>query len=326
MAISKSFFGLRSGSTASLTFSGYRGKQVTKERVSKISNPQSSAQMQQRLLIPMLAQCRSMLTDLVDHSFEGVMYGYQSRQHFSAINLKKGVLHVKSWVPKGAREPGIADYIISEGSLPGVNMSSAKVGDYNGCVTALSLPVMTAHAALRAGDPIPSDFYGAFLKENMILEKGDQLTFLELVSNGDYQIGQIAGEYKQFVISRIVLDSTSNDNKKFKFVENYQNLAIFSDGTMKVALFAISAAATFKFVFFTSLDYADVVNLQMGGTCILSRLVNNVWKRSTARLYNHYTGAAIVSYDKALSTYVKAGSASAKYLNTGSESAGIKGS
>ena len=48
MAQSKSFFGLRTGSTKSLTFQVYRGQQITKDRVTRVSNPQSDAQMQQR--------------------------------------------------------------------------------------------------------------------------------------------------------------------------------------------------------------------------------------------------------------------------------------
>lgn len=330
MALSKSFFGVRSGSTKSLTFSTYRGMQVTKERVARISNPQSSAQMQQRLLIPMVAQCRSMLSDLIDHSFEGVDYGWKSRQHFSALNLRKGALNVRSYVPKGAKEPGVADFIISTGSLPSIDVSEegGSVGDYHGLFCGLNVPVLTAHAAMKIGDPIPSDWYDAFLKENPILQKGDQVTFLECVVNGDYQIGTIAGLYKQFVISRIVLDSASADNN-FKFLENMGNLAIFTNGVMKVALFAISAEATIKKVFATSLDYADADRdggMQIGEACILSRKVNNTWKRSTARLYIDVWTGTIVSYEKAFSTYVKSGSSSAKYLNTGSETAGIKGS
>lgn len=81
MAKSKSFFGLRTGSTKSLTFQTYRGQQITKDRVTSVSNPQTISQMDQRLLLPMVANARTRLSGLIDHSFEGVPYGYQSLQN-----------------------------------------------------------------------------------------------------------------------------------------------------------------------------------------------------------------------------------------------------
>ena len=48
MAKSKSFFGLRRGSTKSLTFQVLDGVQITKDRVSEVKNPRSVSQMKQR--------------------------------------------------------------------------------------------------------------------------------------------------------------------------------------------------------------------------------------------------------------------------------------
>ena len=117
MAKSKSFFGLRTGSTKSLTFQTLRGQQITKDRVTSVSNPQTIAQMDQRLLLPMVANARTRLAGLVDHSFEGVPYGYQSLQKFSSLNLQKGALTVSSYVPKGLSDPGRANFIVADGSL-----------------------------------------------------------------------------------------------------------------------------------------------------------------------------------------------------------------
>ena len=84
MAKSKSFFGLRTGSTKSLTFQVYRGQQITKDRVTKVANPRSTLQMEQRSKLPIVAAARSALKGLVDHSWEGVPYGEQSLPHFQA--------------------------------------------------------------------------------------------------------------------------------------------------------------------------------------------------------------------------------------------------
>ncbi len=322
MAKSSNFFGLRTGSTKSLTFQVYRGQQITKDRVTRVSNPRSEAQMKQRLLIPMVANCRSMLTNLVDHSFEGITYGYESRQHFNAINLMKGHLDVVSYVPKGARECGLANFKISEGTLPRIDTNGfGKIADRPVMTCpSINAPVMTAHAELKAGDAIPADYIDALLAQNTNLQKGDQLTMLELVSSGSYKVDDYIGLNKQFVISRIILDAASADFAKFKFVDNEGGYAVFSDGIMNVALFAISEGELKPTLSFTSLASSSP-EISFGGTSILSRQVNGVWKRSTAEL--SVNDAAAVSsnltYDKAVATYLEAGSVSAKYLNKGKE-------
>lgn len=49
MAKSKSFFGLRKGSTKTMTFSVLRGQQITKDRVVEIANPRTMNQTSQRI-------------------------------------------------------------------------------------------------------------------------------------------------------------------------------------------------------------------------------------------------------------------------------------
>ena len=328
MAKSKSFFGLRNGSTKSLTFQVYRGQQITKDRVSRVSNPQSDAQMQQRLLIPMVAQCRNMLRGLVDHSFEGVPYGYKSLQHFSTLNLRKGALTVAKYVPKGAIEPGIADYIISTGSLPEIVCGdNGPLGAHRMySPTNLNIPVMANHADIAKGDPIPSDWLDAFLAANPILRKGDQLTCLELVKDGSYTIGDISGTNKKFVISRLILDHANASLSNFKFVEVFAMHALFSNGTMTICPFVTATQARLKNFLFTSLEIHNNDGEQYGIAVILSRLVNNDWKRSLSRLgFEFWGGIEASNFNEVLPTYVKSGSASAKYLNNGSESTGIQG-
>lgn len=50
MAKSKSYFSLRRGSTKSQTFSVLRGQQITKDRVTEVANPKTTAQMRQRAI------------------------------------------------------------------------------------------------------------------------------------------------------------------------------------------------------------------------------------------------------------------------------------
>lgn len=88
MAKSKSFFGLRRGSTKTLTFSVFNGKQVTKDRVELVKNPRSLAQMQQRMAMATASAAYAAMKEIVDHSFEGVTYGLNNMSEFIKQNTK----------------------------------------------------------------------------------------------------------------------------------------------------------------------------------------------------------------------------------------------
>lgn len=88
MAKSKSFFGLRRGSTKTLTFSVFNGKQVTKDRVESVKNPRSLAQMQQRMVMATASAAYAAMKEIVDHSFEGVTYGLNNMSEFIRQNAK----------------------------------------------------------------------------------------------------------------------------------------------------------------------------------------------------------------------------------------------
>lgn len=123
MAQSKSFFGLRRGSTKSLTFSVYNGKQVTKDRVTEVKNPRSSMQMSQRAVMSTVLKAYSAMKDICNHSFEGVPYGQKTMNTFISENIKmirKGIpnINVSEWKGEGV----INFYMISRGSLPSVSL------------------------------------------------------------------------------------------------------------------------------------------------------------------------------------------------------------
>lgn len=123
MAQSKSFFGLRKGSTKSLTFSVYNGKQVTKDRVTEVKNPRSSMQMSQRAVMTTALKAYSSMKDICNHSFEGVPYGQKTMNTFISENinmLRKDApgINLSEW--KGKAIPNA--YLISRGSLPSVSL------------------------------------------------------------------------------------------------------------------------------------------------------------------------------------------------------------
>lgn len=118
MAQSKSFFGLRRGSTKSLTFSVYNGKQVTKDRVTEVKNPRSNMQMEQRAFMASALKAYSAMKDICDHSRESIPYGQKTMNAFISDNinmLRSRAKNVNLSEYKGdvVRNP----WIISKGSL-----------------------------------------------------------------------------------------------------------------------------------------------------------------------------------------------------------------
>ena len=72
MAKSDGFFGLRRGSTKSLTFAVNEGVQITKDRVTDVRNPRTEAQMLQRMCLATAGKFYSEGREIFDHSVENV--------------------------------------------------------------------------------------------------------------------------------------------------------------------------------------------------------------------------------------------------------------
>ena len=89
MAQSKSFFGLRTGSTKTLTFQVLNGKQITKDRVYNVKNPQTLAQMQQRAIMATVVTAYSSMKEICDHSFQGFEVGSKTMGEFLKTNIGK---------------------------------------------------------------------------------------------------------------------------------------------------------------------------------------------------------------------------------------------
>lgn len=126
MAKSKSFFGMRRGSTKSLTFSVVNGIQITKDRVSEVKNPRSMQQMKQRCFLKTAALGYAAMKAIVDHSFQGYTYGSKSMRQFMKLNTPLVMEAAGAsrpsfgYAPYGDSTPNMGQFIISEGTLSSV--------------------------------------------------------------------------------------------------------------------------------------------------------------------------------------------------------------
>lgn len=163
MAKSPSFFGLRKGSTKSLTFSVLEGQQITKDRVKDIANPQTNAQMLTRVAFSTVTIAAQKLLPLIGISFEGITSKTRSKRKFIALNAKRlqdfaknmsaGGSVQAAFSPKGNSQLIPNSYIVSKGSLRLPSILTPKThlgGSFAGSSFAL-LTDGTQAAALTIG-------------------------------------------------------------------------------------------------------------------------------------------------------------------------------
>ena len=341
MAKSKSFFSLRSGSTRSLTFQVYRGQQITKDRVYRVSNPRTDAQMTQRALIPIVAAARSALRGLVDHSFEGVPNGEASLREFSKLNLRAGALSVTSYSPNGVSNPGFADLIVSNGSINvpySIKYSSDSAGthisvDRNNHFPSIKFPKTDAGAS---ADTIFKHLEKYARAYNVaIIAPGTLLSFLTIYQAGTVKVKtgseEIDAPTSGFILNRIYIPNGDSDSKNAKEINDKWKVSnAVNQGGNLVTLENLNG---------DKLLFSASGLLQMGcrpketttkyNNCgmalLLSRYENGVWQRSPARLTIGREPTSKYNFEDWLSTYQTTGTASKKYLNAGDEGTGIQG-
>lgn len=276
MAKSSSFFGLRKGSTKSLTFSILDGKQVTKDRVINVRNPQTVAQAFQRYKLASLCNSWRMLSGICDHAFEGVAYGNKSRQKFMSLNLS-GVDVVP--VPKGSNVALPYNLYISKGSLISPLYKGAPAAPMTGLVE---------------GQGVTEEWVTAMLSAFPGLQRGDQITI--------YQVG---GKSENFTFEDVEYPTTK-----------FQTARIVLDHTSPVNVGLIYSGAGKQFTDANGTDIEiEAMNISPGlgvepiaNGLILSRQVNGSWLRSTSTIVadsstsfaniftDAYKTAAIASY------------------------------
>lgn len=123
MAKSSNFFGLRRGSTKSLTFSVLDGQQITKDRVTYIRNPKTALQADQRMRMTLAKNFWQFNKATLDHAFEGYRQGLQNFQQFMKIALATN----NSVFPvKGSTEYIPANFQYSKGSLSTIYTTIAE--------------------------------------------------------------------------------------------------------------------------------------------------------------------------------------------------------
>lgn len=258
-AKSKSFFGLRRGSTKSLTFQVIDGMQITKDRVTEVRNPRTEKQRIQRVIMNTALRAYSSMQEIVNHSYEGIPYGGKTQQAFIAENIREvrnrlaaqgdNYKYEKSFTPIGQSFVAPNAYVISKGSLPQVSYSIE-----NGLHVPAGATYADVIAAVKA-------------------QPGDQLTFCVL--SGDETPHNTSFRY-----CRIILQPQNESGENLPLTTPF-----LSDDVINMPNFKNENTDIFVF----SLSDADLLvevaaQTVLAGGVILSREVNGKWLRSTQKM------------------------------------------
>lgn len=254
MAKSKGFFGLRKGSTKSLTYSVLDGMQITKDRVYDVKNPRTESQMRQRMLMTTVGAAYKMLKSIADHSFEGFSSGMQCMRQFNSRNLNrfKQAAAAKGSVAFNSYKDGDINplpFILASGSLPGF---SFKFDDTS------NLEIV--------GEKENADFATAEgIYAALGVQRNDLITFCTVIGEGSSANGVYSYAAERFNVVRLYCDKSGTVSKPADAftISTNNDQAVISMSTAANAITIKTGAADF-------------------GAVIQSRKNDSGWLRSDA--------------------------------------------
>lgn len=275
MAQSKGFFGLRKGSTKSLTFSVLDGKQITKDRVYDVKNPRTEAQMRQRMLMTTIGAAYKTLKSIADHSFEGYSSGMQCMRQFNSRNLNrfKQAAAAKGSVAFNEYKDGDINpmpFILASGSLPGFAFKFDETSNLE-----------------IVGEKEGADFTTAEgIYAALGVQRNDLITFCTVIGEGTTTNGVYSYKAERFNIVRLYCDKSGSVTKPadaFTISTNNDQATI-----------AMSTAANAITIKTGEADF---------GAVIQSRKNDSGWLRSDAVMIVNDTVIAGVKTANQLATY-----------------------
>lgn len=160
MAKSKSFFGLRRGSTKSHTYSILNGQQITKDRVQTVANPKTQKQQFQRAIMATVMAAYSEMKEIEDHAFQGKKKGSENQREFMSRNLvamRNAFLQYQEnntaaaqqkFFAVGPKTPTVlpAEWILSHGTMEEQTFLSYEDGNHT-----LVTPILSSYHSSSSG-------------------------------------------------------------------------------------------------------------------------------------------------------------------------------
>lgn len=266
------------GKLAGTTIYQQNGETVMREINRSPSNPQTTSQTVQRIIMHTVMQAYSKMKEICDHSFEGIKAGQSTMSYFMKQNVQFArekiaaqqaqnvdAYDMYNYAPLGMRGFTPNQYQVAMGSLPRID---AKIEDSN-----LAIPYL---------DGFSENTYQNII-EKLGLQRGDQLTFLVIRPIKDAtEFGQ-----NEFVFARVILDPTNPDGTQAPlssaFVgENGKiNLPSVRNETDRI-LFSFTAENVLQFK--VAKVYGSQAHCEACAVIASRQASNGTWMRSTTYL------------------------------------------
>lgn len=326
MAKDNLFLGTARGSVGDIVFSRLDGQQVARVRNRSPRNPQSPAQMVQRIIMSTVGKAYSFFSEICNHSFEGFETGQLSQRKFMEVNV--GLLRDKAaevlaypveevvrsseafnFSFKNDYAPVLNSFMLSAGSLPSIPLAQ----DANGVQPCIEFDPGNLTTETMT--------YQDFCDLTGLL-RGDQLTFIQVSHDGS-KAGHDRDILTGFRYARVILEPSDGDmSSKLLDDAKINKPNVRNAGTFR-SLF-ITNSETTKGLNFALKDIAQAasqtqMDKQMAASAvILSRQSGGRWLRSTQFLQPVFTTGTYFLNSSTLGlayeTY-RIGAASDLYLN-----------
>lgn len=279
------FIGNASGKIGDVVLYNARGQQIARKYNPSPHNPQSPAQLLQRVVMKTSSLGYSFMQAICDHSFQGYAPGTESQSRFTQLNIAQMRLQLADYINSGdpdeilgcletnfaakdASLPEMYPFIISDGSLPQLTVSVH--GDST-----------RAFGAVTGTVTLQADASYAEVCESFGLLPGDQLTFMGLTCDDTEEGAQ--SKFNSFRYARVIL-SPSDGDMTSAFIDtgthaiNKPNPR--NEGDVTISLDDDKMLFTLGFIDPTP----DSPNSLAAVAVIVSRWSGSVWQRSRALL------------------------------------------
>lgn len=336
MAKDNLFLGYARGKVGSVVFYRAKGEQITRSLNAAPSNPQTALQLLQRVCFKSSSVAYSLLQDITDHSFEGIVTGTPSQSRFAQRNIALMRAQLIDVINSGDEEeiltsaesnfdqkadtlPPFRPFIVSEGHAPDVSPSLVPIA---------SDEMILGFPGSWSATPTYDDVISM-----LGLQRGDQLTllFLSVDDTTDSYV------YNGFHFARVILEPANGDFTT-PFISNGQVnspnarnkgiLSVTMETVEESKYLCFSAALDDKEII---VNVAGEINTLAAIGAIVSRQVGNTWQRSNCKLlcrsdvttvqghlqWNHSTGYLA----DAIASFKTAGAVSTAYLNQAQKTA-----
>ena len=167
-------------------------EQIIRALPESVANPQSSAQVMQRMKSTPAHRFYSTFSELLSNAFEGVKYGNPSRLHFLSLAMSKD----GPYIQKGVDRFIPAIYTFSEGTIP-----SVPVEAFSGGASVITLGATTAEETVTP----------AILASALHVDTDYQITVVVVNNNNGLFIPEYAGFGNRLLISELPAEALGKD-------------------------------------------------------------------------------------------------------------------